>query len=111
MNIFKTFGNALNGRAYNPEDGFDSFMFCRYLSHSPQTIQYAQALNLYYNQLDDESQYEFIRALRTPGYIKWIKNDSEKSEDSEIAELVKKYKISKTKAKDYLECIKNNSNL
>lgn len=106
MNIFKTFGNCLKGQAYNPSDGFDSFMFCRYLGMDKQTINLAQVINVYYNQLDNDSQYEFVRSLKTPYYIKWIKTDKQE-ETNEILEISKKYKISIQKAKDYKECLKS----
>lgn len=105
MDIFKTFSNCLQKKAYNPSDGFNSFMFCRYLGNSPQTIQYGNAINCLYKYLDDASQYEFVKGLRTPSFIRWIKVPKE-PDTKELQEISQKYDISLEKAKDYLEILK-----
>lgn len=103
MNIFKTFSNCLQSKSYTLNEGFDSFMFCRYLSMHKDTIAYAQILNQFYRCMDDEIQYEFVKNLKKPSFIKWIKytKDSTKVDDSEISYLMEKYEISKKKALEY----------
>ena len=106
MNIFKTFSNCLQSKSYSLNEGFDSFMFCRYLSMNKQTLPYAQILNQYYRNLDDESQYEFIKNLKKPSFIKWIsyksKNNENLSQDK-ISKYMELYGISKRKAIEYAE--------
>lgn len=108
-NIFNTFSNCLKQYKYNPEDEFNSFMFCRYLSNSPKTIKAAQVINIYYNQMDNQTQYEFVKGLNPPRFIKWISIPKE----PDLTNLVEKYNISKEKARDYnsiLNKIKGNEN-
>lgn len=103
MNIFKTFSNCLQNKSWSLNEGFSSFMFCRYLSMSRETIKYAEALNIHSN-MDDETQYEFIKGLKKPHYIRWIQIP--KNEPTEFEkELSEKYNISLKKAKEYADCI------
>ena len=106
MNIFKTFSNCLQSKSYTLNEGFDSFMFCRYLSMHKDTIAYAQILNQYYRCMDEGTQYEFVKNLKKPSYIRWIKytKDSTKVEESLILQLMERYEISKKKAQEYAEC-------
>lgn len=96
-NIFNTFSNCLKQFQYNPDDEFNSFMFCRYLSNSPKTIKAAQVINIYYNQMDNQIQYEFIKNLNPPRFIRWISIPKE----PDYQEIMEKYNISKEKARDY----------
>lgn len=109
-NIFITFNDCLAGRAFNPDNGFDGFMFCRYLGNSPKMIHYANFLNCY--NLDDYTQYRFIQAIKNRPYsIKWIqvpkdKDNNRKETEVLYEEYMRKYNISRQKANDYLRILK-----
>ena len=47
-NIFEQFTNCLKDKDYNESLGFNSFMFCRFLGSSPNTLQLANAINILY---------------------------------------------------------------
>ena len=110
-NIFDTFYNCLKGNAYNPDEPKSSFMFCRYLANSGQLIQQANFINCYYDALNDESQYKFIQTFKNrPKFIRWIKtNQTEEFDEAEIESICQKYKISKSKAQDYIKILRKES--
>lgn len=105
--IFDGFSACLDGKAY-PENGINSFMFCRYLGNSQQMLQYANFINCRYGELDERSQYAFIQAIKTkPKFIRWIKTQKITGANSKEYEvLIEKYKISERKAQDYLKILK-----
>ena len=109
MNIFKTFSNCLQSKSFSLNEGFDSFMFCRYLGMNKQTLPYAQILNQYYKYMDDETQYEFVKNLKKPSFIKWISYKSKNTIDGNTEELVlkymQKYNLSRKRAQEYAELI------
>ena len=100
--MFRNFNNCLHNKDFDKSLPFNSFMFCRYFSFNSQALKYANFLNTYYN-LDPEIQYEFIRNLPKPKYIKWIPISNTKLDS--INEICKKYKVSEFKAIEYLNIL------
>ena len=105
--MFRNFNNCLHNKSFDKSLPFNSFMFCRYFSFNSQTLKYANFLNTYYN-LDPEVQYEFIRNLPKPKYIKWVPISNTKLDS--ISDVCKKYKISESKAIEYLSILNKNKN-
>lgn len=107
-NIFNTFQDCLAGRVFPENQEFNSFMFCRYLGNSPKMIFYANFLNCY--EIPNKSQYKFIQSIKNKPYsIKWIKIPKQETKDLEnkdYEKIMQKYKISYSKAYDYLKILK-----
>lgn len=82
-----------------------SFVFCRWLSGSPYTIMAANIFNRY-SKIPIENQFEVIH--RSFGgkvkYIPYPKSTAE-SEMKEIEYLAQYFKISRSKAREYLDLI------
>lgn len=107
-NIFEQFNNCLKNKDYQESLGFNSFMFCRFLSSSPQTLQLANILNQLYKNLDDKSQYNIVRYIpNKPSFIKFINKDVNVN-NPEIERIINKYKVNREKAIEYLKDLKLN---
>lgn len=108
--MFKTMIKTLNkpGHKMPAEieiDKIPSYIFCRWLSGNPYTIQAANQINLYdkipiYNQFHLVNK-AFGGRIKYIPYPKNIKN----SGDQEIDILVKHFNINEDTARDYLEFI------
>lgn len=85
-------------------DKIPSFMLCRYLGGHQYTIQAANTINMYYNQIPVNIQYKMVKkAFAGKGiYPQMIKN---KPEDTSLDILCKHYKINRELAKDYKKYI------
>jgi len=103
-NIFQQFSNCLNNKPYDESIGFSSFMFCRYLSFSPQTIHSANNLNYYYN-IPDQLQYEYIRNSPHPKFIRWIGTNKKIPSNDELDRIQRKYKCNTQIALDYYDIL------
>ena len=98
-NIFEQFTNCLKDKDYNESLGFNSFMFCRFLGSSPNTLQLANAINILYKNLPDNAQYDLVRYTKNkPKFIKFTKAISE---PESIKNIQLKYKVKKETAKLY----------
>lgn len=106
--MFKTLTSVLNKNS-NPSDEdiqkIPSYIFCRWLSANPHTIQAANAINIYDN-IPIVNQYKMIKSAFA-GKIKYIpypKNITEESlkQTDYIADY---FKISLEKAKEYISII------
>lgn len=88
------------------EDGFDktynSYMICRGLSYFPDTIEYANHMNMMYH-LDNKLQYEYLKNIIRPRkrWSKWAK----KKEDKSLEIIKTYYKCSDKKAIEYLRIL------
>jgi len=106
--VFKTMTGVLNTKS-NPSDEeiekIPSYVFCRWLSGNPITIQAANAFNLYY-KIPIQNQYKMIKAA-FGGKVKYIPYPKAESEDKmkQVEYLSEHFKISEVKAKEYLELI------
>ena len=82
------------------EKAYNSFMTNRGLSFFPDTIMFANEMNLYYNA-DNKMKYDFFRLgiRKRKRFSKWWK--PEKNDDVEIIMLA--YKYSKAKAQEVLQ--------
>lgn len=98
-NIFEQFTNCLKDKDYNESLGFNSFMFCRFLGSSPNTLQLANTINILYKNLPDNAQYNLVRYVKNkPKFIKFTKAESE---SESIKNIQLKYKVNKETAKLY----------
>ena len=80
------------------------FIFCRYLGSNPYCLTIANFLNQYYN-IPIELQYKAVKPL-VKGKLKYIRYISTaKTNDKTIENIMKYYKISYSKAKEYLDFI------
>lgn len=107
--MFKGFSACLQGKAY-PENGINSFMFCRYLGNSQAMLEYANFINCRYNELSEKSQFAFIQSIKgKPKFIRWIQTPKvTNAKPEEYDALIKKYNISERKAQDYLKILRSN---
>lgn len=109
-NIFEQFTNCLRNKDYQEPLGFNSFIFCRFLGSSPKTLKAANTINMFYKNLNDESQYNFVRHIESkPTFIRFLKADIQE-DDEQVNILVKKYNISKEKAREYLTYFNRKNN-
>ena len=108
--MFNTMKKVLNKPGYKmPRDEeiekISEFVFCRWLSGNPITIQAANQLNLYYD-IPIKNQFHLVNKafggkIRFIPYPKNVKED-----DPKILEtLAKHFKINTELAKDYLNYI------
>lgn len=100
--IFKQFNGCLKKHEFDPNLGFNSFMFCRWLSGNPKTLMFSNIINYYYKYLDDKTQFDFIKNITN---LKFIKYPSFKLNKPDISEIQSKYKINEEKALEYLEIL------
>lgn len=101
--IFKQFSNCLKKEVFNPELGFNSFIFCRWLSGNSKTLGISNFINMNYKFIPDIHQYNLVRETTN---IKFIKFPSFKLDKIDTSELMKKYNISYEKSLEYLEILK-----
>lgn len=107
--MFPTMWSALDKNKTPSENDFkkiQSFMFCKWLSGDPRTINTANIINQYYD-IPIKNQYylvknQFAGKIRN---IKYIKSEKDEIDEKIISILEKYYKISTEKAKDYLNYI------
>lgn len=80
-----------------------SYVFCRWLSGNPNTVQAANQIN-YYFDIPIENQYNMIKTAFA-GKIKYIPYPKKESENKlkQIDYISDFFKISEEKAKEYLE--------
>jgi len=102
---FKTIFTSLKKGPIPPDEKLKqipSFMFCRYLSTHPYTINPANVFNIYYKQIPVEIQYKMIKSIFAGKGIYCTMPKKSKS-DENLDVLCKHYKISRDKAKEYRE--------
>lgn len=80
-----------------------SFIFCKWLAGNPKTIFTANEFNMY-SQIPMENQYFSIKH-KYAGTIRNIKYVKSEKDDIDTTSLEQHFKISKEKAKEYLELI------
>jgi hypothetical protein len=86
------------------KDKIPSYMFCKWLSGSPYTVQAANFINTHYS-MPESSQFDYIREKfsNKKMFIKFPKNTKNESEEIEL--LARHFQINMTKAKEYLGII------
>ena len=106
--MFRTMTSVLDKRktpSAQEINKIPSFIFCRWLSGNPHTIQAANLINMY-DKIPMESQFHMIRSA-FGGKVKFIpypKNVT--AENLHVREIVAKhFKITVEKAQEYLELI------
>lgn len=106
--MFKTMTGVLDPKT-NPTDEeinkIPSYIFCRWLSGNPHTIQAANLINAY-DKIPIENQYKMIKTAFS-GKVKFIPYPKNTKEDTlkKVEYLSSYFKISFEKAKEYLEFI------
>lgn len=82
-----------------------SYVFCRWLSGNPNTVQAANQIN-YYFDIPIENQYNMIKTAFA-GKIKYIPYPKKESENKlkQIDYICEHFKISEAKSKEYLQLI------
>ena len=106
--MFKTLTSAINPKV-NPSDEeiekIPSYIFCRWLSGNPLTIQAGNIFNLY-DKIPILNQYKMVKSAFSGKirYIPYPKNTTEKAL-KEIEYLQLHFKINEQKAKEYIELI------
>ena len=107
MNIFQVMATVLNDTQPSEEEiqEIPPFIFCRYLASDPRCLGIANTLNLY-TSIPVELQYRMVKEVLC-GKLKYIRYLSTKDKDDEkdYKNLMKYYKISYEKAKDYMDYI------
>lgn len=106
MNIFQLMNTLFKDETPSDEDlkTIPPFIFCRYLGSNPYCLTIANFLNQYYN-IPIELQYKAVKPL-VKGKLKYIRYISTaKTNDKTIENIMKYYKISYSKAKEYLDFI------
>lgn len=108
--MFNTMFSALdkNKNATSMEiNKIQSFIFCKWLSGSPQSIFTANEINQFYD-IPIENQYYLVKHKLAGKVrnIKYIKTDKINNPDIDI--LIKHFKINQTKAIEYLNIINKN---
>lgn len=105
--MFATITSAINKKKIQDKEieKISSWVFCRWLSGNPYTIQAANQINYYYN-IPIKNQYYMIKNAFA-GKIKYIPYPKNIQEDmnKDIEYLSTYFKISLEKAKEYLEFI------
>lgn len=106
--MFKTLTGAIDPKK-NPSldeiQKIPSFIFCRWLSGNPATMQAANAINMY-DAIPIENQYWMVKHAFA-GKIKYIpypKNVSEKGL-KEVEFIAKHFNISEEKANEYRDLL------
>jgi hypothetical protein len=107
--MFKTILSTLDKNKTPPEldiDKIPSYIFCRWLAGSPQTIMAANQINNFHNEIPMINQYNMVKSAFA-GKIKYIAYPKNIQEDirKNVQYLAEYFKISEEKAKDYLEVI------
>ena len=104
--MFKVFNDCIRGNAWDSESKLNSFMFCRFLASSPQTIFYANFINCRYRELPDEAQYKFIQSIKNkPKYIQYVAAPKTGATPEDYDDIMARYDISPNKAREYLEIL------
>lgn len=110
--MFKTMMKALNkpGNKMPTAEEIDkipSYIFCRWLSGNPYTIQAANQINLY-DKIPVYNQFHLVNKA-FGGKIKYIPypKNLKDTESKDIDILVKHFKINSELAKEYLGLISN----
>jgi hypothetical protein len=106
--MFKTMTGSLDLKK-NPSieeiNKIPSYIFCRWLSGNPHTIQAANVINVY-DKIPVENQYKMVKTA-FGGKIKYIQFPKNVSQDKlKSVEFVGlHFKVSEEKAKEYMEFI------
>jgi hypothetical protein len=106
--MFKTMMGSIDLRKKPTADEISkisSYIFCRWLSGNPHTIQAANMINMY-DKIPVENQYHMIKSA-FGGKIKYIPYPKNVTEDKlkSIEFIGLHFKISEEKAKEYMEFI------
>lgn len=88
------------------EKEYNAFIVNRALSNSPQTVLFADALNVYPN-LDKKIQYDFYRIGIPKGtkYLGWTKKEDSSIENDLITFVCEEMNLSQARAIEYIELI------
>lgn len=107
MNVWDIINSiSQNKKDLSEEDEFEktynSFLVCRNFSYFPDTLEYANHMNMLYH-LDSRLQYEYLRNIIRPRkrFSKWAK----KKEDKNVETIKLYYKCSDKKADEYLKIL------
>jgi len=104
--MFKTMTSCLNKRNHPTDENIEkvsSYVFCRWLSGSPYTIQAANQINKF-SDIPMVNQFYMIRNVFAGklGYIPYPKNNKS-IEPTQVGYVAEHYKISTVKAMEYIE--------
>jgi hypothetical protein len=108
--MFKTMTGSLDPKKNPSQDEIQkipSFIFCKWLSGNPHSIQAANAINMY-DDIPIENQYYMVKNAFA-GKIKYIPYPKNVSQDKlkRVQYLAKHFNISEEKAQEYLDLISN----
>jgi len=88
---------------YDEKLTLNSFFMCRYLSNHPQSVFVGNMINIYYNQIPLDRQYDFAKQLIS-GRITFIQNQKKEKIDTKITDNISRYyKVSEEHAIEYME--------
>ena len=84
------------------EKGYNAWMINKGFSYFPDTLEYANHMNLLYH-LDSRLQYEYLRNIIRPRkrFSKWTK----KKQDKTVEAIKTYYNCSDRKAEEYLKIL------
>jgi hypothetical protein len=108
--MFKIMTGSLDPKKNPSQDEIQkipSFIFCKWLSGNPHSIQAANAINMY-DDIPIENQYYMVKNAFA-GKIKYIPYPKNVSQDKlkRVQYLAKHFNISEEKAQEYLDLISN----